>query len=248
MDAARRTAGKRPTREIDRPAGNLPADATAVARSQARARDSQSLSSGADDRGNDRSRRRSDDTRVLTLFRAGHQGGRHARRHRRARRPALCDPCKRVCAGAERPDHRTRQSADGPLSAHDGANHREAHTRALFGARRGAQGLAAGPDRSDHRAKHCPSRRDRAARGAQPAAHPRQDRRGDRLARSRADPEAESGGDRDRRRSAAQSPSARSGSANTSTARPQAPRTRSTPSAICRPYTWSPMSARSMRQ
>ena len=68
-------------------------------------------------------------------------------------------------------------------------------------------------------------------------AHSRQERQGDRLARSPADAKARSGGDRDRAGRAAPSSNARSGSANTSTARPTAPRTRSSRSAICRPCT-----------
>jgi membrane fusion protein, heavy metal efflux system len=74
----------------------------------------------------------------------------------------------------------------------------EKRARSLSGARRRAEGLAAGPNRPGHCPEHGPQRRDRACRGAQPAAHLRQGRQGNCFPRNPANAKARSGHDRNR--------------------------------------------------
>ena len=122
-----------------------------------------------------------DDPGVLALFRAGHQADRQARRSCRARGAADGGRGDRVRPGAERPDHRRLDPEDRALSAQPGADRRTAPARFSFSARapRSKTGSRARPISPPRRTMSAPSR-DRAAGGAQPPAHPRQERRGDR--------------------------------------------------------------------
>ena len=102
---------------------------------------------------------------------------------RRARRAAVRDRCQRVRAGPERSRDRRRRRRQGEVEAGARADQREAPARAAGDPRRRAEGPRAGAVRPGRRAGRPALGRDRPRRVAQPAAHPRPLRRGDRQAR-----------------------------------------------------------------